>query len=137
MNPRKPKDMIQEAAEKAGIPYEHMKFMVTGFYSELKRTMRELDGPMVKLNGIGRMQTQVGRVNRELIKAQKDAGKLLSTSVKPEVLDNLDRLLGLKEKQDKEIRKVLDRREASAHKRAKKEKDEAERNNKAGMGEQG
>lgn len=132
MNPRKPKDMIEEAAEKAGIPYEHMKAMVTEYYKEFKRTMRELDGPMVKINGIGRMQTQVGRVNRELIKAQKDAGKLQGTSVKPEVLDRLDRLLGLKEKQDKEIRKVLDRREASEQKRDKHERDEAERNNKAG-----
>lgn len=111
MIPKKAKDMMRGYAEQKGIPYSHNEIMLIEYWKEVKKMLRELEAPRVRVRGLGTFEIKGWEVHNEMRRHQR-----LVTSVpimrRGPHIDNLERLENIYDMLNEELQEQIMKKEA-------------------------
>ena len=71
MIPKKAKDMMKDYAESKGMPYQHSDLILNEYWREVKKMLRELDAPRVRLRGLGNFEIKPWEVYKDMKRHQR------------------------------------------------------------------
>lgn len=111
MIPKRSKDLIKEYTEESGMIPAHSEWILTEYWKEVKKLLRDLDEPRVRIRGLGNFELKSSAVYNEMKRHQRLVTSVPMTRRGPH-MENLERLENIYDQMKKEDQERAQRREA-------------------------
>lgn len=105
LQPKSSKTLMKPTAEKLGCDEQMVDDVVNFFYADLRKSLADLEYPIIQLNGIGSFRVKFIEVPKLIIKYEKHLSVL-----KPETFNQMATLKDVTQKLEKvrRLKKIID-----------------------------